>query len=155
MVAGALRVATAFIPYDPESALLEGLFAFIDCGLLFGLIAVYLMAGERLGWSGLACFSISLAALASIVGPDSTKFGVDWYKVGAATFLIALSGLAACLIRERTLVAASACWILALMIGLLATWLPPAFAASGALLGVGYLLAGRSLLRTPPALQSA
>ncbi len=145
ILAGGLRVAASIIPYDPRSVALQGLYALIDVGLLIGLMAVHQHVQANLGRLGHGAFLLAVAGLASIVGPDSRQFGVDWYLVGAGVFLFALSGLAVSLLRARVLRWPAACWLAALPAGLLATASPLALAASGALLGVGFVLAGGAL----------
>ncbi|HAJ47992.1 MAG TPA: hypothetical protein DCL54_15575, partial [Alphaproteobacteria bacterium] len=62
----------------PQSPVLEVLYAVIDLSLLFGLVAIYLRVAPALGWPGLLAFAVSGAGLASIVGPDTEMFGIDW-----------------------------------------------------------------------------
>jgi hypothetical protein len=83
VVAGALRIASTFIPYEAGSAPLETFYGVIDLGLMFGLMAVYAGNAGRVGAIGFAGFAVALAGIASIVGPDAPAFGVDFYRVGA------------------------------------------------------------------------
>jgi hypothetical protein len=147
ILAGGLRMAASVIPYDGRSLALQGFYALIDLGLLFGLLAVRDHASARLGGMGQGACLIALGGLASIVGPDSTQFGVDWYLAGAGVFLAGLGGLAISLLRAGVLVAAAVTWLAALAAGVLAAASPLALAVSGALLGAGFLLAGATLWR--------
>ena len=76
VVAGFLRIASSFIPYEAGSAVLEALYGVIDLGLMFGLIAIYIASAEGIGFAGLAAFLVALAGLASIVGP-AQRSGLD------------------------------------------------------------------------------
>jgi hypothetical protein len=148
ILGGSLRIAAAFIPYDPVLGWLELLYAAIDIGLLFGLIAIYLTYAEKLGAGGLALFALALAALASIIGPDSHAFGTDWYLLGAGVFLAGLAGLALLLLWHGLARGPASCWIAAFGVGLLtlsgsASW---AIMVSGVSLGLGFVLAGQALL---------
>ena len=150
IVGGALRAMTAFIPYVPDSVWQEAVFAVVDIGLLFGLIALYCANAEALGRAGLFIWAIALAALASIVGPDARAFDIDWYFLGAAVFLLALGALAALMIVHRVSRLAAATWLGALAAGLIVPtqFHDIAFLASGALLGLGFVFAGIELLNT-------
>ncbi len=117
LVGGTLRVGSAFIPYAADSAPLEALYAAIDITLLFALIAVYLANADAVGGWGLAFFIVALAALASIVGPDTTAFGVDFYQIGAAVFALALAGLSIQLLRARAAMIAAGLWIACAVLG--------------------------------------
>jgi hypothetical protein len=157
VVGGLLRVAAAFIPYTPAAAWLEALYGAVDLGLLFGLIAVYLAAAERVGLSGLAAFACALAALASIVGPDPQAFGVDFYRVGAAAFALALAAFGATLLAARVFMIPAASWIACAAFGVVAaaTGSAPAFVGAGLALGLGFIAAGVMLVRSPDAPRGA
>lgn len=143
---GALRVASSFVPYAPQSVALEALYAVIDVGMLLGLVGVHMQTAARTGVAGFVFFSLSLAALASIVGPDATMFGVDFYRVGASLFALALAGYAATLMFARVQHVAATLWILCAVSGLVAvTGSSPAFMAAGITLGLGYVATLRPL----------
>jgi hypothetical protein len=148
VLGGALRVASAFIPYTPQSPGLEALYAVIDMSLLFGLVAIYTREAEGLGWPGLVSFIVAFVGLASIVGPDATTFGIDWYQVGASIAALGLAMLGVVLLTARRLIVAALCWI-AVPIAALAA--PPqlGFLMAGCLFGVGFVMAG--IARQPPA----
>ncbi len=148
LVGGTLRIIAAFIPYTTESAGLETLYAVIDLGILFGLMALSIVTADRLGRTGLICATLSLAAIASIVGPDAKMFGIDFYWGGASLFSLGLAGLSVVLIRVKYFIWPARLWIISLGLGLLAlTGSTAAFMAAGVLLGVGFALAGLSLMR--------
>ena len=148
LVGGALRVVSTFIPYVPGSAALEALYAVIDLGMLFGLIAVGLAASDALGRIGFAFWAIAIAALASIVGPDPVAFGVDFYRLGAAVFVLALGAMAAVLLARRTQRLPAALWLASAAVGLLSGVAGPlAFALAGITLGAGFVAAGLALRR--------
>jgi hypothetical protein len=149
VLGGSLRIAAAFVPYTPQSTALEAFYAVIDVSLLFGLTAIYLREAEALGWPGLAAFAVSFVGLASIVGPDTTMFGIDWYQFGSAVTAVALAALGATLLVARRMIAASLCWIATPFVSVLA---PPEFGtqAAGVLFGVGFVAAGVNLLNRKP-----
>lgn len=147
VVGGALRIASTFIPYEAESAPLETLCGVIDLCLLFGLVAVYVAHAEATGLWGLAAFLVALAGVASIVGPDSTAFGVDFFRVGAMVFVIGLAGLSAQLLRARVASLSAWFWIATFIASLASVAVPQAFMAAGLCVGAGYVAAGFGLLR--------
>ena len=140
---GALRIVAAFIPYTPESAALEALYAAVDVGMMLGLIGVHLRTAGRTGVAGFAFFILALATLASIVGPDPTMFGIDFYRVGASTFALALAGYAFALILARVQAPAAMLWISCALFGVIAslTGSALAFLAAGVALGFGFIAA--------------
>lgn len=144
VVGGSLRIVAAFVPYDPKLVWLEGLYAAIDIGLLFGLIALYLVHADRIGRSGLALFALALVAMASIIGPDAKSFGVDWYMAGASVFLAALAGLSAVLLWKGVERGPAIFWLVAFGLGclLMIGGHPMLLTASGVSLGIGFLLFG-------------
>ena len=141
-VSGALRIASTFIPYQPGSPALETLYGVIDLGLMFGLVALYLANAERLGALGLAAFAIALAGVASIVGPDALMSGVDFYRIGALTFVSGLALLSAVMLRTGVMRVAAVLWLATFVSSLTASIWPPAFMAAGLFLGAGYIVAG-------------
>jgi hypothetical protein len=150
IVAGALRIVSTFIPYEPNSAGLETLYGVIDLGLMFGLIAVYIASAEALGMAGLAFFMIALGGVASIVGPDAPAFGIDFYRIGALVFVAGLAGLSAQLLRAGLLRLSAALWLATFASSLVTMIVPQGFVAAGLAIGAGYVLAGVELLRMRP-----
>ena len=146
---GALKIIAAFIPYSPQSVILELLYAMIDAGLLLGLIAVFLVGASVVGGLGLASFVIALLALASIIGPEAEMFGVDFYYWGGSVFSLGLVVLSIQLLRGQKFALAAGCWITSAATGLLLSWIGSTFAflAAGVVLGVGFLVAGCELLK--------
>lgn len=151
VIGGGVRIAAAFIPYTPETAWLEALYAVTDIGMLFGLLGVYLFAAEALGAIGFLFFVIAFTALASIVGPDARMFGIDFYRLGASAFSLALAALAAMMLFKRVLPLAALLWIACFALGLAAsiTGNAMALAAAGVALGAGYIAASISYWRQP------
>jgi hypothetical protein len=145
IVAGALRILAAFIPYVPESPTLETLFATIDCGFLFGLAAIYWPVSRRLGRSGAAGYVIATIGAASLIGPDPRMFGLEFYMVGSAIFELGLLILAfACLYRKILRVTALL-WITSLtaaVIAIASGGNDIAFKVAGSALGLGFVWAG-------------
>jgi hypothetical protein len=157
VIGGTLRIASTFVPYEPDSGQLETLYGVIDLCLLFGLIAIYITSAEAVGVAGLGFFIVALAGLASIVGPDAQAFGIDFYRVGALVFVAGLAGLSIQLLRVRLMAPSAVLWIMTFAAGLASTAVPQAFLASGLCLGVSFVLAGIGMLwrRRAPALVAA
>lgn len=157
IVGGALRIVSSFIPYEANSAPLEALYGVIDVCFVFGLIAVYIASAEAVGMIGLAAFLVALTGVASIVGPDTQAFGIDFYRVGALVFVIGLAGLSVQLLRARAMAISALLWIGTLAASLASAVAPQAFMAAGLLLGAGFVLAGVEMLRlrVAPALAAA
>jgi catechol 2,3-dioxygenase-like lactoylglutathione lyase family enzyme len=145
IVAGALRILAAFIPYVPESPALETLYATIDCGFLFGLAAIYWPVSQRLGRSGAAGYVIATIGAASLIGPDPRMFGLEFYMVGSAIFELGLLILAfACLCR-KILGVTALLWIASLaaaVIAVAAGGNDIAFKVAGSALGLSFVWGG-------------
>ena len=151
VLGGALRIASAFIPWAANVAWLEALYFAIDTLLLFGLMGVYFAHCARLGVLGLAAFAIAETGIASIVGPDTTAFGIDTYQAGVAVISIGLSLLGVVmLIRRAGRPIAPLCWIASTAAGVGGGAIGQAdlgFLAGGLLFGLGFIAAGLDLLR--------
>lgn len=148
---GLLRIFVAFsLVNDPVT--LEWLYTGIDVLLLFGVMGIYLARAERLGFLGLASFSVAVAALSFIGGPDADPFGFSTYEQGAAALAIAMVGLSiAWLQRGERPIWAPLCWF-GSVVAVGAFALVPALAsygltAAGVLFGLGFALAGMDLVR--------
>lgn len=147
ILGGSLRVISTFIPYTPHSPALELLYGTVDILMLFGLMTLYGNVSQSLGWTGFAGFILAATSLASIVGPDPSKFGIDFYEAGAAGLLIGLATLSVALLKHQRLQAAAVLWLAALASALLGI-LSSAFLAvsfAGLLLGLGFAAAGFQL----------
>lgn len=146
-VGGGLRMVSAFIPYVPDRPWLELLYGAIDIGLLFGLLAAWLFTAEVVGTVGLCGFVVALAGLASIVGPDSRAFGIDFYMLGASVFMLGLTVLAIQLVRRRTLFVTGWLWLVAAAAGAVFALAAatPALIVSGVALGLGFVAAAQAI----------
>ncbi len=147
ILGGSLRVVSTFVPYKPDSPRLELLYGTVDILMLFGLMAVYSNVSRRIGWTGMAGFILAASSLASIVGPDPDRFGIDFYEAGASGLLVGLALLAAALLKHRRLQPAALLWLAALasaLIGILSS-LELAVTFAGLLLGLGFAAAGFQL----------
>lgn len=144
ILGGGLRIVAAFVPNMPNSATLETLYGAIDIGLLFGLVAIYLDGASAAGRTGLAGFTIALAGLASILGPDAPAFGIDFYLAGSLILLIGLSVLASAFWRAGHQVRPAQAWLLSAMLAIAGGALeqPLLIAAGGVAFGLGFVLAG-------------
>lgn len=158
VLGGALRIVSAFVPWEQNVAWLEAFYFVIDVALLFGLMGIYFVHRERLGLAGFAAFAVAETGIASIVGPDGMAFGLDAYQLGvfAISFGLTAFGVVMLIKRAGSAVAAG-CWILSLLVGLGATVSnqPEAgFVAGGVLFGAGFVIAGAALVRATPALSA-
>lgn len=149
MTGGTLRVIAAAIPYQADSPGLEVFYAVIDICLLLGLVTLYVAAARRMGWLGLAAFTISFAALASIVGPDASAFEIDFYEAGITVLVIAMGLFGSLLVRARIFMWAAMLWIAAFIPAGASTILSPEImqALSGLVFGLGFVAAGYALFR--------
>jgi hypothetical protein len=150
ILGGLLRVLSA-APLPFERIAQEALWTVIDIFLSLGLIGIYLVRADKLGFLGLASFALAMAALSFIGGPDADVFGFSTYEQGAAALAIALLGLSIAWLRasERPL-AAPLLWfssvIAAGLLGMVPALAPYAFAAAGGLVGAAFVAAGWDLL---------
>ena len=150
ILAGALRIASVFIPYVKDSLRLEAFYGVIDLGLLFGTMGIYLDHKDDLGIVGLAGFAILLSGIASIVGPDAPFLGADMYAIGLQIIALGSVVLSVALLRARRFVVTAVLFVGSVAaaaagpaIGLGAL----AWPIAGALFGGAYLAAGLRLVR--------
>lgn len=155
ILGGLLRMLSA-APLPLDQVAQEALWTIVDVFLGFGLIGIYLARAERLGFLGLASFVVAMAALSFIGGPDADAFGFSTYQQGAATLAIAMLGLSLAWLRagERPLWA-PLCWFASVIaagaLGALpAPWPGYGFTMGGVFFGLGFCVAGVSLLRARP-----
>jgi hypothetical protein len=150
VVAGALRIGTSFLTWDPAAAWQELLATGIDVLLLFGFMGIYLAHRAALGWLGLVAFVLAETGIGSIIGPDTVAFGVDTYQAGVVAISIGLALFATVmLVRRSGSAAAAICWILSLAVGVGGGFVGQGafgFFLGGILFGLGFVAAGISLL---------
>jgi len=149
---GLLRIFSA-VAQVGDQVTLEWLYTAIDVLLLMGLIGIYLSRAERLGFLGLASFGVAVASLSFIGGPDADVFGFSTYEQGAAALAIAMVGLSiAWLQRGETPIWAPMCWFGSVVSVGLFNFIPAisqyGFAVAGMLFGLGFALAGWTLLKS-------
>lgn len=149
LAAGALRIASAFIPYVPDSLALEALYAAIDVALLFATIGIALAAWPRLNRVGQAGAGVLLAGIASIIGPDAVVHGVSTYQVGLGVIALGSVLLALVLLRAGLFRPTAWGWIAAAGLGVTGTLArsPEAAMMAGVAFGFAYLAAGIRLVR--------
>jgi hypothetical protein len=149
IVGGALRIGSAFLAWSPNDPRLEAFAFVIDVLLLFGLMGVYFAYRAKLGLAGFAAFALAEIGIASIVGPDTSVFGIDTYQSGVAAISIGLSLLGiVMLLRRAGPMLAPACWIASTIVGVAGSALGQGelgFLAGGVLFGLGFVAAGWSL----------
>ncbi len=147
---GTLRIIAAFVPYVPQSAMLETLYFLVDIGMLLGLCAIFYSVAAKTGWLGMMGFLIAFVALASIVGPDTKMFGVDFYLAGSAAFEVGLLTLSiVMLVRQQSSIVAIF-WLLSAFFSVAVALGEGTYAlmAAGLTLGLGFLLGGIMLIRS-------
>lgn len=148
---GLLRILASF-PVTEDRITIEWLYTAIDVFLLFGVMGVYLVRADRLGFLGMASFGVAVAALSFIGGPDADPFGFSTYQDGAMALAIAMIGLSIAWLRagERPWIAPIGWFGSVVAAGVLGR-LPDPFpsyglAAAGVLFGAGFVSAGIDLL---------
>jgi hypothetical protein len=144
------RMASA-LPLPLDQASQEALWTVIDILFTFGLIGIYLVRAEALGFLGLAAFVVAMAALSFIGGPDADVFGFSTYQEGAMTLAIAMAGLSIAWIRTgQKPIAPPALWFGSIVAAGLLGMVPAAadygFMAAGLLFGAGFVAAGWDLV---------
>lgn len=152
ILGGALRVlAAANLWRDAQAA--EAFYDAIDILLLMGLIGIYLVRAELLGFGGLAAFAVALAALSFIGGPDADVFGFSTYQEGATVLALAMAALSIVWLgRRRKPLAPPVLWLTSVVIaGVLQSVAglgAHGLTAAGVLFGLGFVAAGLDLMRT-------
>ena len=157
MTGGALRILSSFIVYDPDSVALEAFYAAIDVLLLFGIFSIYCAVHHYLGVIGLIGFALASAGIASIVGPDDFKFGIDFYSFGVVAILTGLLVMSLKALAARVLIWPSAMWIASFSLAIAAFLFQfaPFILAAGVAFGGGFLVSGGMLLKRSSSLNSS
>lgn len=152
IVGGGLRVIAPLFYGGPYDVAAEIFYLLIDVLLLVGLVGIYLTLAEGLGLIGFLFFSIAFITLASIVGPDPVRQGVNFYLVGATLLSGSLAGLSLVMLRVRILMRAAYFWLGSFGVGLFAMLASSnqGFTAAGILLGLGFTAAGVDTLLGVP-----
>jgi hypothetical protein len=152
LVGGLFRIVSAFDPPLDQVAR-EAVWDLTDICLTLGLIGIYLIRAEKLGFLGFAGFVLAMASLSFIGGPDADLFGFSTYEEGAAALVISLIGVSIAWLRagERPL-APPLLWFGTAVAGGVMGLLPAAFSgygflAAGCLFGAGFAAAGWDLMR--------
>ena len=145
IVGGALRVASSFIPYTPETWWLELTYAIIDYSLLVGILAIYLRFANQLGVLGLLTVCVITIGVSSIVGPDAEMFGVNFYQLGAGVILSGLAALSAQLLVRGLARVESGLWIVSFLLSIGVAFFGTQTLANlaGVLFGLGFVVSGR------------
>lgn len=147
--AGILEITAQIVPYVPNDPALEALYGAVDIAFLTALVAMVGVLAPRLGWMALLPLLLAITGVASIVGPDKTAFGIDFYRVGSAVFVLALGAAALPLMRLPDYRRPALAWIgtavLALVAG--ASGEPMIFRATSIVLALGFLLLAPVLWR--------
>ena len=155
ILAGGARILTAF-NWTNDALTREALYDAIDALLLFAVMGIYFSRKDRLGALGFASFTVAIAALSFIGGPDADPFGFSTYQQGAYALAIAMVGMSLAYWRGRQRpLWAPAAWFLSVIAAGVMRMLPAplpdyGFAAAGILFGLGFVFAGLDLLSTTP-----
>lgn len=156
-LAGGLGRMASPLPLPLDQVSLEALWTTVDILFTLGLIGIYLVRAEALGFLGLASFVVAMAALSFIGGPDADVFGFSTYEEGAMTLAIAMVGLSIAWVRTgQKPLAPPLLWfgsvVAAGVLGMVPAASEFGFMAAGLLFGAGFAAAGWDLLsRAPPA----
>jgi len=144
VLGGGLRIATSFIPYVSASPILEGLYFIVDISLLFALLAIYLREEATAGMGFPAASALAFIGLASIAGPDTVKFGIDFYQLGSMAFVVGLTFMSVTLLHRRQMKLSAFLWLgtAAATAVFVVTSSPLALTLAGVTLGGGFVLAG-------------
>ncbi|OQW55801.1 MAG: hypothetical protein A4S17_05700 [Proteobacteria bacterium HN_bin10] len=149
---GLLRALSAASPPWDQVAL-EALWTAIDILLTLGLMGIYLVRADKLGFLGLASFAVAIASFSFIGGPDADVFGFSTYEQGAAAVAISMIGLSIAWLRAglRPL-APPLLWFASVICAGVLNLVPGVpetlgFQAAGALFGLGFAAAGWDLMR--------
>lgn len=150
MIGGGLRIIASFVPYAPESVALETFYPIIDVFLLFGLLAIFGQFASQIRRMATSGLVIAIIGQASIIGPDATMFGVDFYLAGTAVLLAGLGLTSVAMMRAGAMRATAACWLGCIALAIAATIAGSSVlvTAAGVAFGLGFVLAGRALLWT-------
>ncbi len=147
---GALRVVDGLL--IPSAAIQTQQFAYFltDLLLMFGLCGIYLTRSNRLGLAGLIGFVLSFTGILMVRSSALSLFGFSTYLVGASVTLLGVVAIgAAMLIHNAFPKLAPILWIASLILGV-AGLLPVAMSwgvtLAGVTFGVGFVVAGISLL---------
>lgn len=148
-LAGVLRLIAQIIPYTPDNAPLEALYGVIDIGFVLAMTGLVALCAPRIHVAGLVLLLAALCGVASIVGPDRTAFGIDFYLAGSAVFALSLGLSAPWLARLPGLERAALAWALGALAAISSALGGGAlaFAAAGLLLALGFVLAAPALWR--------
>ncbi|MEM7360051.1 MAG: hypothetical protein AAF431_13195 [Pseudomonadota bacterium] len=150
LAGGLLRLVFTFVPYREATAWLEGFYALTDICLLFGLMAIYLKHADQLGGIGVSAFIISTSGIASIVGPETVMFGINFYQAGAFTLITGLLILSIQMLRNKILIWVSSLWILSFTLTIFAVGFvsPVLFTVAAISFSGAYIVSGIQLVRT-------
>jgi len=149
IVAGTLRIGSAFLGARLGTTAAELLYLVIDTGFVLAILGAYLSRHVQLGIAGFVGFLLALCAAASIVGPDGELAGVQMYRVGGGVLVLGLGILGAAQLRlGAQRLGSSIGWLAALVatIAAAASEAPWIFTLVGVLFGLAFIASGRELL---------
>lgn len=146
---GALRLYTAIIPDPPFAMSLWTLYLVIDVLLLVGWAGIYAALAKETGIPGAINGLTAAIALLTLIARD--LFRLETYEVSAALLLAALFLMSLLMLRSRTFPRVVPwAWMAAGVAGVSTRFLdehaPLAFQAAGGLFGLGFIVAGVTLM---------
>jgi hypothetical protein len=146
VLAGVLRAAASPWPFAEPTVALELYYLLVDVLILFGILGVYGLLGERSGVAGFLGFLFGVVGTAIIVGPDGEIGGVDMYGAGSAVLAVGLVFLAVGSWKARMLPYwVPVLWVLTAVLGFVGAGvecLEPLFVVSGVTFGLSFVGAG-------------
>ncbi len=144
---GALRVGEPLLRTVLTGDALPLVYFLIDVLLLLGLMGWYACRAEKLGIAGLVGFVSGTVGI--LVIRSAGLFGTQGYTIGATLLLLGLVVMnAPTLIRRDGPICPPLLWLIAFLCGLASLAYAPLAFVAGTVFGIGYILAGVSLLRS-------
>jgi hypothetical protein len=148
---GALRIAGDFLPtLHASSSAIEQAYFVTDLFLLLGAFALFARNASRIGWTGLVGFLVFFVGILFVRSPQVGS-AIGGYRTAAAIALIGINGFGVAMLVTQTARIAPMLWLGSLVAGIAASGgVQPelALVASGALFGLGFVVAGMRELRS-------
>lgn len=149
---GGLRVADAFLAVTSAAHAQQIAYFVTDLMLMLGLCGIYLPGRKTLGLTGFLGFAASIAGLLIVRSSAWNGLGSNSYMIGATVTLMGVVAMGAVmLVRKAFPKLGPMLWITSFVVGLIGLLSPKfgwAVALAGVIFGVGFIVAGVSVLRT-------
>ncbi len=153
LAGGLLRILCSFTAYLEPSDHLELLYIVTDFGLIFGLLATFLIHQAELKALGLVGFMLALTGFSFIAGPNATIYGIESYQIGSPVISLGVLLLSIAQLKSGFYYKVGpASLIASFLLGLVWMFVSPAsslmFAIVGALFGLGFMVNGLYVFRS-------